>query len=339
MDLTTLARPSRAVPLIALLLLAAVPVYAEVTGDSFTMTFFTRVIVYAIAATALNLALGFGGMVGFGHALFIGIGAYCVALPAHFGVDSAWIQWAIVALACGVIGWLTGAISLRTQGIGFIMITMAFSQMGYFAFVSLKQFGGDDGMAVARTSKLAGLDLGAPIPLYVASMVLLIAVLVWMARLYKAPFGMALRAARQNTRRVNALGLPATRYQLVAYVLSAILCGYAGFLLANLNAFASPGMMAWQVSGELIVMIVLGGMGTVFGPLLGALVFLGMEEFIKMFTEHWAVIFGPLIALVALMGRSGVLGLLSLLDSAASTDTPSITTEPRGALVAQGETP
>jgi branched-chain amino acid transport system permease protein len=210
---------------------------------------------------------------------------------------------------------LTGAISLRTSGIAFIMITLAFAQMGYFLFVSLKSFGGDDGLPIVQTSRFGPLNLGSPLAVYGVSFVVLLLSTWWLARLRVAPFGMALRGARQNARRVNAIGLPALRYQLVAYALSGMLCAVAGLLLANLNAFASPSTLAWTVSGELIVMVVLGGIGTVWGPLLGALAFLGLEEALKGFTEHWMAVFGPLIVLMALLGKRGIAGLLQRLDA------------------------
>jgi branched-chain amino acid transport system permease protein len=180
--------------------------------------------------------------------------------------------------------------------------------------VSLKQYGGDDGLSITLTSRLGPLNLGDPATVYGVALALLAGVTWWLARLRNAPFGMALRGARQNPRRVHAVGLPVIRYQLTAYVLSAMLCGVAGLLLANLNAFASPSTLAWAVSGELIVMVVIGGLGTVFGPLLGALAFLGLEEVLKSITEHWMIVFGPLILLIALMRNKGLVGLLQSLE-------------------------
>jgi branched-chain amino acid transport system permease protein len=180
---------------------------------------------------------------------------------------------------------------------------------------------GDDGLAVAATSRFGSLDLGSPLALYGTAWGVLVLVTWWMARLRLAPFGMALRAARQNARRVNAIGLQARRLQLVAFVISGTLCGVAGMLLANLNAYASPSSLAWTVSGELIVMVVLGGMGTVFGPLIGALAFMGLEEVFKGLTEHWMIIFGPLIVLMALVGRRGIVGLLEGLGSVSRAKT------------------
>ncbi|MYM81887.1 branched-chain amino acid ABC transporter permease [Duganella sp. FT50W] len=303
-------KPATGVPLLLVLALAAVPVVAQLTGQPFYLAFFARIIIYAIAASALNLALGFGGMVSLGHALFLGLGAYSVAIPAYHGIDNGWVHLLCCVLVCGLVGLVTGAVSLRTSGIGFIMITLAFAQMGYFVFVSLKQYGGDDGTTIAATSKFFGADLGQAGTVYWVALALLALVLWWTARLRVAPFGMVLRGARQNPRRINAIGLRSTRYQLVAYVLSAVVCGVAGMLLANLTAFASPSTLTWMVSGDLIVMLVLGGIGTVYGPLLGALAFLGLEEMLKMTTEYWMAVFGLAIVLIGLVGKAGIAGLL-----------------------------
>ena len=258
----------------------------------------------------MNLALGYGGLVSFGHALFMGVGTYAVALPAFYGVDSGWVHVAVCVGVCAVVALAVGAISLRTTGMAFIMITLAFAQMGYFLFVSLKAYGGDDGLPVAATSRFGALNLGSTNALYMAALVVLALFTWWMARLRAAPFGMALRGARQNARRIDAIGMRSKRLQLVAFVISGTVCGLSGLLLANLNAFASPSSMTWTVSGELIVMVVLGGIGTVCGPLVGALLFIGLEEVLKGVTEHWMAIFGPLIVLMALVGRRGVVGLL-----------------------------
>jgi branched-chain amino acid transport system permease protein len=311
------SRPSIWVPLLVLLLLASVPLVAQATGETFYIAFFARIIIYAIAACALNIALGYGGLVSFGHSLFLGLGSYAVGLSAFHGIGSGWIHLLVCLVACGLVGLVTGAISLRTSGIAFIMITLAFAQMGYFLFVSLKAYGGDDGLSIAMGSRFGPFDLSSATNVYVAAFIVLVLSLWWLARLRVAPFGMVIRGARQNLRRVNAAGIPARRYQLLAYVISGMLCGVAGLLLANLNAFASPSTLAWSVSGELIVIVVIGGLGSVFGPLLGALVFLGLEEVLKGVTEHWMVIFGPLIVLVALLGKRGIVGLLEHFDARA----------------------
>ncbi len=314
-------RPSSWIPLLLLVALAAVPALAAAADQPFWIAFFARILIYAVAASALNLALGCGGLVSFGHALFLGVGAYAVGLSAHHGLASGWLHLGVALLAAALIGLVVGAISLRTSGMAFIMITLAFAQMGYFLLVSLKQYGGDDGLPVAATSRFGAFDLGSASAVYYAAWLVLVATTWWMARLRVAPFGMALRGARQNARRIDAIGLQARQLQLAAFVLSGMVCALAGVLLANLNAFVSPSTLAWTVSGELIVMVVIGGIGTVFGPLLGALVFLGLEEILKGLTEHWMAVFGPLIVLVALFGRRGIAGWLSPLDRA-STSTP-----------------
>jgi branched-chain amino acid transport system permease protein len=298
-----------------LMLLAAVPFVAQATGQQFYVAFFARIIIYAIAACALNIALGYGGLVSFGHSLFLGLGAYAVGIASFYEVGNGWVHLAVCLGVCGLIALVTGAISLRTTGIAFIMITLAFAQMGYFLFVSLKNYGGDDGMSIATPSRFGPVDLSSATSVYVIAFIVLVLTIWWLAKLRVAPFGMVIRGAKQNARRVSAAGIPVVRYQLLAYVMSGMLTGVAGLLLANLNAFASPSTLAWSVSGELIVIVVIGGLGTVFGPLMGALVFLGLEEILKGLTEHWMVIFGPLIVIVALLGKNGIMGLLQRFDS------------------------
>lgn len=325
--MTSLLRGSSALPLLLLAGFAAVPFVATAIEQPFWISFFARILIYAIAASALNLALGYGGLVSFGHALFMGLGSYAVALPAFHGIANGWAHLALCIGASALIALAVGAISLRTSGMAFIMITLAFAQMGYFLLVSLKQYGGDDGLPVAATSRFGSFDLGSTLPLYAAALAVLALVTWWMAKLRSAPFGMALRGARQNARRINAIGLQARRLQLVAFVISGAICGVSGMLLANLNAFASPSSLAWTVSGELIVMVVLGGIGTVAGPVIGALVFLGLEEVLKGLTEHWMVIFGPLIVVMALVGRRGIVGLIDLWPKALHSAAPVVASE------------
>lgn len=328
---SVLSRPSTWVPLLVLALLAAVPFVAHAFDETFYVAFFARIIIYAIAACALNIALGYGGLVSFGHSLFFGLGAYAVGLASFHEIGSGWVHLLLALGVCGLVALVTGAISLRTSGIAFIMITLAFAQMGYFLFVSLKQYGGDDGMSILLGSRFGPLDLSSADSVYGVAFMVLLAVLWWMSRLRVSPFGMVIRGARQNARRVNAAGIPVVRYQLLAYVMSGMLCGVAGLLLANLNAFASPSTLSWGVSGELIVIVVIGGIGTVFGPVLGAIAFLGLEEILKGFTEHWMVIFGPLIVLLALLGKRGIIGMLQRFDggpAAAAVPRTEVTAQP-----------
>lgn len=292
------------------LLLLAVPIYSNLAAEPFALTFFSRVLVFALAAISLNLILGYGGMVSFGHALYLGLGAYAVGLLAQNGITNGWVQLAATVVICALVGAVTGAISLRTSGIAFIMITLAFAQMFFYLFVSLKQYGGDDGLSIPARSDFGLFTLASPITLYYVALALVLAVLFFTKRLVDARFGMVLRGCRINERRMKAMGFPSLRYKLSAYVLSSVLCGVAGMLYANLTGFASPAYMAWTLSGEIIVIVVLGGMGTVFGPLVGSLVLLLSEEVLKALTEHWMMILGPLIVLVVLTARRGVYGYL-----------------------------
>ena len=302
----------RLTPLISvglMLVLALLPLYALWFDEPFLLTLSTRALVLALAALSLNIVLGFGGMVSFGHALYLGLGAYSVGILARHGVDNGALQLLIAILLCALVGLATGWVSLRTSGIGFIMITLAFSQMFFYLFVSLKQYGGDDGLSISLRSNFVGMDMSSPLTLYYTAFACVLAVLVWTQHMINAPFGMVLQACRMNERRMNALGFHTLRYKLTAYVMSCVIAGVAGFLYANLTGYASPAYLAWTLSGELIVMVVLGGMGTVLGPLVGALTLLGFEELLKGTTEHWPIILGPLIVMVVLLARRGLFGL------------------------------
>ena len=292
------------------LLLALVPVYAQLASEPFAMTFGSRVLVFALAAISLNLVLGYGGMVSFGHALYLGLGAYSVGILAHHGIGNGWAQLGATILVSAIVGVLTGIVSLRTTGIAFIMITLAFAQMFYYLFVSLKQYGGDDGLSITTRSDFGLFTLASPTALYYSALVLVLAALLATHRLVNARFGMVLRGCRVNERRMKSMGFSTLRYKLSAYTLASVLCGVAGLLYGNLTGFAAPAYLAWTMSGELIVMVVLGGMGTVFGPLVGALVLLISEEVLKALTDHWMMVLGPLIVLAALTARRGVYGYL-----------------------------
>lgn len=305
-------RPARAPAIVAALLLlvaVAIPPYAAASGDSYTVTLVSRMLVYALAAVGLNIALGFGGMVSFGHAMYMGIGAYSVLLLGDAGVVNGWLQLLLMALVVALIAAVVGWISLRTQGIAFIMITLAFAQLFFFLFVSLKAYGGDEGMSLGAPSGFGPLT-GDRNALYYSLLVALVAAVYGSWRLVRSRFGLVLRATKINERRVKAVGLAPLPYRLAAYVLSAVLCGLAGFFLANLTGFVSPAYLAWTVSGELIVMVVLGGVGTVVGPAVGAVALLLIEELLKGVTEHWMVIFGPLIVVFVIFLRRGLWGLL-----------------------------
>lgn len=294
--------------------LALVPVLASLLGQLYYVTLFTRIVILAIAAVGLNLILGFGGLVSFGHAMYVGIGAYAVGILAFYGIDNGWVQLAAGLAVGAVVAAIVGFVCLRTSGVAFIMITLAFAQMLFFLAVSLKQFGGDDGLTIANRSDFGLFTLHSNAALYYAAFAVLLVCLGVSWRLVRSRFGMVLRGARANERRMAALGFPLLRYRLTAYVLSALACVVAGMLLANLTKFTSPSYMAWQASGDLIVMIVLGGMGTVVGPVAGAIALLVLEEILAGWTQHWMVILGPAIVIIVLTAKKGIYGYLADLD-------------------------
>jgi branched-chain amino acid transport system permease protein len=309
-----------AAPLIAVIVLLAagllLPLYAGLTGDTYAVTLASRMLVYALAAVGLNIALGFGGMVSMGHAMYMGLGAYAVLILGDLGIVNGWLQLVVMTFVVAATAALVGWISLRTQGIAFIMITLAFAQLFFFLFVSLKAYGGDEGMSLKQPSGF-GLLTGDRNALYFALLATLVGAVIGSWRLLNSRFGLVLRATRINERRVKAVGTPPLPYRLAAYVLSAQLCALSGFFLANLTGFVSPAYLAWTVSGELIVMVVLGGAGTVVGPVLGAVGLLAIEEGLKALTEHWMAILGPLIVLMVLVLRHG---LWSLMPGAQTSD-------------------
>lgn len=296
------------------LVLAALPFVAQALDEPFYVTFFARVLIYALAACALNIVLGFAGLVSFGHAMFVGLGCYAVGILSYYGISNGWIQLAVCISVCIIVAVLVGSVCLRTSGIGFIMITLAFSQMLYFLMVSLTIFGGDDGLNIYEPSNFGLFELSGSVEVYWATWVLLLVLAVFLYRLRTSPFGMVLQATHINPRRVDAFGYSVFRVQLSAYVLSGVITGLAGFLLANLTAFAVPNYISWHLSGELIVMIVIGGIGLVTGPIFGAIIFLLLEEILKGLTTHWMLVMGPIIVLIALAGRNQFTWLKTFLN-------------------------
>ena len=299
---------SRLAVLVVFGLLALVPVYASVFEQPFYLSLFARVMIFALAAISLDLVLGFGGMVSFGHAAYLGVGAYAVGILAYHGVDSALIQWGAAIFASALVALFVGAISLRTSGMYFIMITLAFAQMLYYLAVSLKAYGGDDGLPILKRGSLGPINLSSNVELYYLILGFLALFLYLGHRVVRSRFGRVLEGAKWNERRTVALGIAPYRYRLVAFVLSGTVCGLAGALLATLTTFVSPSYMAWTRSGEIIVMVVLGGMSTLTGPVVGAVVLLILEEVLAKLTIHWMLILGPILVLVVLFARRGLWG-------------------------------
>lgn len=299
------------VGILLLLALALLPIYVELTGSRFLLTLFTRIVILALAAVSLNLILGYGGMMSFGHAAYLGIGGYAVGILAYEGVVTGFVQWPVALLVSAFFALVIGALSLRTRGVYFIMITLAFAQMAYYIVAGLARYGGDDGLTIQKRSQfLPPINLSNKVQFYYICLALLCASIYLVWRLINSRFGLAIRGARSNDMRMRAIGFPTYRYKLACFVIAGTLCGLAGALLANHTDFVSPAMMYWTRSGDLIIMVVLGGMGSTFGPLFGAVALLVLEEVLSGITEYWQIILGPLLLLVVLFARGGIDGLL-----------------------------
>ena len=294
------------------LLLALVPPIAALTNQPFYLDLFRRMMIFAIAAVSLDLILGYGGMVSFGHAAYLGIGAYAVGIPAFHGVDNGLFQWGLAIAASALAAMVIGAISLRTSGVAFIMITLAFAQMLYYLGISIETYGGDNGMRLAARSRFFGpIDLREPAVFYYVVLAILVLLLALGSRLVASRFGMVIRAAKSNEPRARAIGFSPFRYKLTAFAIAGGAGGLAGALLANQTEYLTPDFMHWTRSGEILFMVILGGMGTLFGPVIGAVVLLLLEDVLSALTVHWQIILGPLLILVVLFAKRGLFGLLA----------------------------
>ena len=307
-------------------LLVLLPVAAEWLGEPYFISLFSRILIYALAAVSLDLMLGFGGMVSLGHAAFFGIGAYAVCILSVHAVDgtpiltwpvvingheSAMLAWPAAILASGAAAALIGTLSLRTSGMHFIMITLAFAQMLYYFFVSLEAYGGDDGINLFSRNVLPGLDLSVDSQFYYVCLIVLGLFLFAAHRIVHSRFGMVIQGCRENERRMRSLGFATFRYRLVCFIIAGAGAGLAGALIANQTEYVSPSLMHWTRSGQILVMVLLGGMGTLFGPVAGAATLLLMEEVLSIYTEHWMVYLGPFLILVVLFAKRGIYGLFA----------------------------
>ncbi len=312
--------------------LVLLPVYVEFGGGRFLLTLFTRIVILGIAASSLNLILGYGGMMSFGHAAYLGIGGYAVGILAKEGIVTGFVQWPAALAASALFALIIGALSLRTRGVYFIMITLAFAQMAYYLIAGLARYGGDDGLTLNKRSQFVDpINLSNKVQFYYICLALLFATIYLIWRLTNSRFGMVIQGARSNDTRMRAIGFPTYRYKLVCFVIAGTLCGLAGALLANHTDFVSPAMMYWTRSGDLIIMVVLGGMGSAFGPLIGAVALLVFEEMlpfaiklvgVPLFgpaaahaSEFWQIVMGPLLLLVVLFARGGIDGLLAKVNA------------------------
>jgi branched-chain amino acid transport system permease protein len=302
-------RPWVALP--ALGVLVALPLAMQAIDEPFYIVLASRILIFALVASSLNLIVGFGGMVCFGHAAFLGAGAYVVGILMQHGVMSAWIAWPSAVVVAGALALVVGAISLRTRGVYFIMITLAFAQMVYYMFLSLKAYGGDEGLPLPARSALGfGLELKSDTVFYYVVLLLCVAGFAFVARLVNSRFGRVLQGIRENEMRMEAVGYPVYRYKLVAFVVAGALAGLGGALLANQASLASPNMMHWTQSGMLLIMVILGGVGYLYGGVLGAAVMLLLEELISSYTMHWQLGVGIVLLGVVLFAPNGLSTLL-----------------------------
>jgi branched-chain amino acid transport system permease protein len=301
-----------ALPWIVLLAAAAFPWLATALDQSYYIGLVRRVMIYAMAAASLNFIMGFGGMVSLGHAAFFGLGAYTVAIAMSYGLATAWVAWPLAMIVAAALALAIGAISLRTRGVYFIMITLAFAQMIYYLAVGLKQYGGEDGLNLPFRSQLGfGLDLGHETTLYYIVLVLLAAVMLGLNRTVDARFGRVLLGIRENETRMEAIGFPTFRYRLVGFAMAGGIAGLAGALLANHNLFVSPAALHWTQSATLVVMVLLGGIGFRYGGVVGAVALLLLEEILASFTDYWHLPLGLILLAIVFFAPRGVVGSLS----------------------------
>jgi branched-chain amino acid transport system permease protein len=304
-------------------LLLVVPLAASAAGEPFYVTLATRIAILALAALGLNIALGLGGLVSFGHAAFFGLGGYVAgilathafdATPLVFGFEGTTSMptiWLIAIMVCGLVALPIGAVSLRTAGVYFIMITLAFAQMIYYFAESWPAYGGADGLSIYVRNEFPGINTASPLSFFLIAYAILIIALVLFWLLQGSRFGTALQAARQNATRLSAVGIAPFGIRLTAFVISAMITGVAGALFADLNKFVSPSMLSWHMSGELIVLIILGGKGRLFGPVAGAALYVLFEYALGGLTERWQFFLGLVLLCVVLFAQGGLLGMLS----------------------------
>jgi branched-chain amino acid transport system permease protein len=294
--------------------LAALPPVSMALGYGFYIDLVRRIMIFAIAAVSLNLILGYGGLVSFGHAAYLGVGGYAVAIFAFYGVNDGFVQWGTAIGASAVVALAIGAVSIRTSGVYFIMITLAFTQMLYYLGISIEEYGGDDGIRLKMRSQFPLIDLADGLQFYYVVLVLMLGAVYLVHRIVNSRFGMVLRATKSNEARSRAIGFSPYLYRLTAFVIAGAMGGLAGALLANHTNYLTPDYMHWTRSGEIMFMVILGGMGTSAGPLLGSFALLLLEDVLSGWTEHWQIILGPLLVLSVLFFKRGLAGLFTRND-------------------------
>ncbi|XXK33222.1 branched-chain amino acid ABC transporter permease [Rhodobacteraceae bacterium nBUS_22] len=313
---------------IALILL---PWLFQAMGSSYLISTATRLVIFAIAAVSLDLLIGYTGLVSFGHAAFLGVGAYTVGILSFHayeettligfsGTLSGLIAIPLAIVLSALVALIIGSLSLRTKGVYFIMITLSFGQMLFFLFVSLEKYGGDDGMMMFDgRNTLPGLNLNDRIEFYYFCLAWFILFFWFCTRLVRSKFGRTLAAIRQNEDRLSSIGISDYWSKLQIFVIAGVGAGLAGALSANHTEFVSPDITHWTRSGDLMIVVILGGMGTLIGPVLGTFLFLLLEEFLPLIlhslgfdllSEHWRFVFGPILILIVLYAKFGLYGLI-----------------------------
>ena len=295
-------------PWLCLVCLIVFPLVAPALNLDFYVSFVRRVLIFALAATSLNFILGYGGMVALGHAAFFGAGAYVAAILSTQGLQQAWLGWPIAMLVSAALALIVGVVSLRTRGVYFIMITLAFAQMVFYLFISLRQYGGEDGINLSAPLQLPGLNLADSTTSYYVVLAVVVGCLWLMNRVIHARFGQALQGIRENEARMEALGYPVFKIKLMAFVLAGAVAGLAGALLANHNLFVSPSLMHWTSSASLIIMVIVGGVGLRYGGVIGAVVMLWLEEVLRLYTDYWHMPLGVLLLAIVLFAPRGLAG-------------------------------
>ncbi|MFK7837135.1 MAG: branched-chain amino acid ABC transporter permease [Sulfitobacter sp.] len=320
----------RTINLLILAALVLIPAYAYVVDEPFTITLATRAVIFALAGVGLNLALGQGGLVSFGHAAYFGMGGYAMGILASHaqnydpimevpflieGTNSMPVIWLVAIVMSGLLALIIGALSLRTNGVYFIMVTLAFGQMFYYFTISWPAYGGEDGLSIYVRNQFPGLNTLDPIQFFGICFVILCLVLLLMDRVNKSPFGLALNGAHQREERALTVGINVYRVRLVAFVISGAITGLAGALFADLNRFVSPTMFSWQISGEIMIFIILGGVARLFGPVAGACLYIILEHFLGGLSEYWFIYLGAILLFVVLFAKGGLIGAFSKKDS------------------------
>ena len=310
---------------VILLALLAVPLMAWQMDEPFVITLATKVAILALAGVGLNIALGLGGLVSLGHAAFFGIGGYAMGILASHaqnyeplfswpfvfeGSNQMPLIWLVAVLASATAALVIGALSLRTSGVYFIMITLAFGQMLYYFAISWSAYGGEDGLSIWVRNEMPGLNTLVPIQFFCVAFGLLCLTLWSSSRLAQSAFGLALSAARQSEDRVQTVGLAPFKLRLMAFVISGAITGLAGALFADLNRFVSPTMLSWHTSGEIMIFVILGGVGRLYGPLVGAAVYILLEHLLGGISEYWQIFLGLLLLGMVLFARGGLIGAL-----------------------------